>query len=360
MVPPSGAVAAPSPPKGPWAGKRLHVWITACDVESREVADIARFAASYPKVLGGVGVACTVTTREGGLEAQGEHPVGLGRASVARRIAKLGLPTSLVISNVGPNGFDGPLALAALSKPATRARLADNVVNVARQEGFASVELDFEMMPTAASANYVKLTEEIVVRLRGDGGSTELSIDLHPKTVDDPGWAGPGAHDYAALAKTGAVLRLMTYDLSIGPVPAGPSTKASWVRDVVAYARSKGVPPEQLEIGLPAYGYDFPPPGNGPAVPMRFEEVNALRVRVNATVTRDGADVPHFTYEGPDGLHEVWYDDGKSIGRLLREISDLAPYVRGVAVWGIGRSDPDLGKLLAEQGFQVAAGPARW
>lgn len=341
-------------------GKRLHVWVTACDGESREVADIVGFAAKYPTVLGGVGVACTVITRDGALEAQAEQPVGLGRASVARRIGKLGLPASLVVSNVAADGFDGALALAALSKAATRARLADNIVHLARHEAFASVELDFEMMPTGAGAGYVKLAEEVGARLRADGGRTELSIDVHPKTVDDPGWSGPGAHDYAALAKTGAVLRLMTYDLSIGPVPAGPSTKASWVREVVAYARSKGVPPEQLEIGLPAYGYDFPPQGNGAALPMRFEEVNALRVRVNAELSRDAADVPHFHYDAPDGRHEVWFDDGKSIARLLDELADLAPYVRGVAVWGIGRSDPDLGKRLAEQGFQVAAGPPRW
>lgn len=343
---------APSPPpKGPWAGKTLHVWTTACDLGNREVGDIVGLVSKHPMVLGGVGVACTSITRDGTLLTFEEQPVGLGRAQVARRMRKLGLSPTFVVSNYGPNGFDGALAMSVLANKKKRTALAEAIVHAATSEGFAGVELDLELMPNAAAPHYAELAREVHDRLEG---KLALAVDVHPKTKDDPGWLGPGGHDYAALAATGAVLRLMTYDLSIGPVPAGPSTKASWIREVVEYARSKNVPSEQLEIGLPAYGYDFPPQGKGQAAPLRFEEVAALRAKTKAELARDENDVPHFAYDGVGGRHEVWFDDEKSLARLLGEIGDLAKEVRGVAVWGMGRADPNLGKCLAEQGFAVA------
>jgi spore germination protein YaaH len=332
--------ASSAPPKNakPWQGKRLHLWTTACDPTAKEVTDVV--LRLKPGLVESVGIACTAITRDGGLTTQAEHPSGKGRSLVAEKLAKAGVSASLVIANPGPGGFDGPLGMQVINDEKARARLVSEIVKAARD--MTAVELDLEAMPTAASASFVTLTKEVAAKLP----KLELVVDVHPKTTDDPGWDGPGSHDYLALANAGAVVRLMTYDLSIGPVPPGPSTKASWIRDVVAYARSKGVPPEKLEIGLPAYGYDFPP-NKGVPVPLRYEEVMALRARVNAKVTRDENGSPHFDYNG----HQVWYDDATSIARVLSDAGEIAKDVRGIAIWGIGRADPDLGKVLGEAGF---------
>jgi spore germination protein YaaH len=333
--------SASAPPAHPWAGKRLHLWTTACDPAFKEVTDVyARATAGSVK---SVGIACTSITKDGSLVTQDERPIGKGRALVAKKFEKL-LP-SLVIANPGPGGFDGPLGLQVVSDEKTRAHLVDTIVKAATREGFRAVELDLEAMPTAAAPFFVTLTSEVVAKLPG----VEIIADVHPKTVDDPGWDGPGSHDYLGIANAGAVLRLMTYDLSIGPVPPGPSTTAAWIRDVVQYARKKGVPPEKLEIGLPAYGYDFPP--TGPAVPLRYEEVMALLTRVKAKIVRDNNGSPHFDYDAGGQKHQVWFDDATSLGRVLTDLADQAKDVRGIAIWGIGRADPNLGKVLAEAGF---------
>ncbi len=293
-----------------------------------------------PGFVDSVGIACTAITREGGLITHAEHPAGKGRGLVAQKLAKAGVAASLVIANPGPGGFDGPLGMQVIHDDKARARLVNELVRAAVD--MTAIELDLEAMPTAASASFVTLTKEVAARLP----KLELVVDVHPKTADDPGWDGPGSHDYRALADAGAVVRLMTYDLSIGPVPPGPSTTSAWIRDVVAYARSKGVPPSKLEIGLPAYGYDFPP-NKGVPIPLRYEEVMALRARVKADVVRDPNGAPHFEYAG----HQVWFDDATSIARILADLGDVARDVRGIAIWGIGRADPNLGKVLAEAGF---------
>lgn len=340
--------SSPSPPQSPWWGKKLHVWTTACTLGARDVGDLVGLVPRAPRV--GIGVACTSVAADGRLLTLDEEPVGLGRALVARRMRRLGLAPLLVVSNYGSSGFDGKTALGVLEKK--RGVLVDAIARAAETEGFAGVELDLELLPTEAAAVYAALAREVRARTTG-----ELAIDVHPKTQDDPGWLGPSGHDYAALAGSGAVLRLMTYDLSIGPVPPGPSTKASWIRAVVGYARSKNIPAAQLEIGLPAYGYDFPP--KGAAVPLRWEDVMALRSKAKAEVVRDAQQTPHFTYEGENGRHEVWFDDATSLSRLLDDVADLAADVRGISIWGMGRADPDLGKRLAERGFAVAAAPVQ-
>lgn len=328
-------------PAHPWAGKRLHLWTTACDPSFKEVTDV--YARATTGVVDSVGIACTSITREGSLITHDERPVGKGRGLVAKKFEKLA--PSIVIANPGPGGFDGPLGLQVVSDEKARAHLVDAIAAATTRDGFRAVELDLEAMATASAPFFVTLTKEVVARLPG----VEIIADVHPKTVDDPGWDGPGSHDYLAIANAGAVLRLMTYDLSIGPVPPGPSTTAAWIRDVVQYARKKGVPPEKLEIGLPAYGYDFPP--KGAAVPLRHEEVLALVQRVKATVVRDNNGTPHFDYDVQGTKHQVWFDDATSIGRILADLADQAKDVRGIAIWGIGRADPNMNKVLAEAGF---------
>ncbi len=346
---PSPAPTVAATKSGAWAGKRLHVWVTSCDETSEEAANILAGLAKSPGVVDSVGVACTTVTPNGKLATLAEFPVDQGRAKVAGKLAKAGVRTSLVVANVGPNGFDAALAKKALEGDASRQHLLELIMDAAMRGGFRDVELDLESMPTNLGPKYTKLAKEAVARVEKRGG--ELTVDVHPKTIDTPTWDGPGAHEYAALADAGAVVRLMTYDLSIGPVPPGPSTRATWARDVVKYARSKGVPPEKLELGLPAYGYDFPPKGKGSALALRHVEVMALRTKVKAEIKRDEFGTPHFDYDAADGKHQVWFDDAISIGRLLTDLADVAADVRGVAIWGIGRADSDLGKLLVEAGF---------
>jgi spore germination protein YaaH len=289
---------------------------------------------------GFIGVACTAVTEEGGLTAD------LGRATVATKLAGLGLEPALVIANPGPGGFDGPLGARVVTDVAKRKRLVAAILETRAREGFRSIELDLEAMPTSARDAYSAFVKEVV-----DQAGVPVAVDVHPKTTDDPGWDGPGAHDYAAIVATGASLVLMTYDLSIGPVPPGPSTKASWVREIVAYAKSKNIPADKLEIGLPAYGYDFPPEGKGTPVPLRHEEIVALKTKVKGKVVRDPLGTPHFTYAGTGGTHQVWFDDGNSIARLLEDLGDVAKDVRGVAIWGAGRADPALVYALETAGL---------
>ena len=332
-----------------WVGKRLHLWVTTCDAEAPEAQEMIAAATLHRGLVDGVGIACQAVARDGSFKTIGEGPAGRTRAVLAARLQALGVATTILVANPGPGGFDGPLGAAVAMDEKARARLVAGLVAARTKEQHAGIELDLEAMPTPAAQAYVQLVRE-VKSAAGDG--VEVSVDVHPKTVDDPGWDGPGAHDYEGLARAGAIVRLMTYDLSIGPVPPGPTTKSSWVREVVAYARSKKIPAAQLEIGLPAYGYDFPPTGKGAPLALKYKEIMQLKARVKAQVLRDEAGTPHFSYDAKDGRHEVWFDDAESLGRVLEDLRPIAKDVRGIAIWGMGGADPLLVEALVVAGFR--------
>jgi hypothetical protein len=336
-----------------FAGKGLHLWTTSCDPRSEEARATGAAVARLGHALRTVGLVCLALREDGAvIDAEARGPGlaseldrgGVRRGALISTLVRAGATTALVLANPREHGFDGAGAAKAISTAASRARVVERLVAAQATEGHAAVELDLESLPTAASGDLVALVSALRAALPP---AVELVVDVHAKTVDDPGWPGPGAHDYGALARAGAIVRLMTYDFSLGPVPAGPTTKASWIRAVVAYARGAGVPAAQLEIGLPAYGYDFPPvatrdaaPADEPPRPLRWREAIELRARVGATLLRDDAGAPHFVYRAAEGAREVWFDDGESVGRLLDELRDVAGEVRGVALWGVYGADP--------------------
>lgn len=342
----SSSAAAAATPAPAWSRKRVHAWITSCDPESPEAKDVLARIARSPNRFRAAGVVCTALEKDGGLVLR--EGTAAGRAAIAKRLAALGVASSLVVANPGVLGFDGATAAEVVLDPKRRARLVDGIAKAVADEGHRIVEIDLEAMPTRASEGYLALVRETIAKV---GPGVEVAVDVHPKTVDDPGWDGPGAHDYAGLAETGATVRLMTYDLSIGPVPPGPSTKASWIRDVVAFARGEGIAPERLEIGLPAYGYDFPPDGKGAPIPLRHREVRALVEKTKQAVMRAEGGAPYFAYDAGDGAHQVWFDDAESLARLLDDLRDVAGEVRGVAIWGLGHADPRLDAALGELGL---------
>ncbi len=318
---------------GTWHRKSLHVWTTECDAAADEASGLLELTERDGVHIDTLGLDCQPLRADGDFEVRGDP----GRARLLGQLAERGIATALVIANNGGGDFDGALAAAVLADPSRSGRLLSRLVEVQQRERHAVVELDLESMPTDAAPDLVRLVQSLRVLLPK---AVRIVVDVQAKTVDDPGYAGPGAYDYGALAIAGATVRLMTYDYSLGPVPPGPTTKPSWIREVVAYAGARGVPADRLEIGLPGYGYDFGPRKGDAHVTLRWREAEALRARVGAKLVRNDDGAPHFEYRGEDGPHEVWYDDGASIAQLLASLGDLSSSVSGAGLWSAYGADP--------------------
>lgn len=125
------------------------------------------------------------------------------------------------------------------------------------------------------------------------------------------------------------------------------------VREVVEYAVTK-IPPSKIDLGIPNYGYDFTLPyERGVSAARTVSNIEAVQIAVNrgAAISFDEVAMsPFFRYEDNGILHEVWFEDVRS---MKEKYSLLPKYgLRGIGVWQIMRLFR-AGWLLFEDTFSI-------
>ena len=110
------------------------------------------------------------------------------------------------------------------------------------------------------------------------------------------------------------------------------------VRQVVEYALTE-IPSEKILLGVPNYGYDWILPfvrGESEAVTIGNVEAVQIAIANNAPIRFDElAQSPFFSYEDDGILHEVWFEDVRSLQRKYDLIEEYN--LRGIGVWQIMR-----------------------
>ena len=116
---------------------------------------------------------------------------------------------------------------------------------------------------------------------------------------------------------------------------AGPVAGLPWVRQSLATAL-RSVPPTQLLLGVPAYGYAWPAPGqHGEVTDLTVPEAAALAATTGARVAYDPVQA-EWGGTLADG-RTLWYDDARSMAERARVAADAHV---GVALWRIGSEAP--------------------
>ena len=114
------------------------------------------------------------------------------------------------------------------------------------------------------------------------------------------------------------------------------------VRDVLDYAVTR-VPPEKLLLGVPNYGYDWPLPyvsGVTDAKSLSNVQAVALARETGAEIQYSGASqAPWFRYTRAGVVHEVWFEDAKSIRAKLELVAEYG--LHGAGYWNLMRPFPE-------------------
>ena len=131
----------------------------------------------------------------------------------------------------------------------------------------------------------------------------------------DVAWSADGVdgryYDYAEISKWTDYLFVMSYDersqMFDGPPCYARSNSAYTLNDYgIGSYRRLGIPANELILGLPWYGYDYP------------------------CISTDQS--PYFMYESPAGdVHQVWFDNPQSLAVKYRYARDH--HLRGVGFW---------------------------
>lgn len=121
--------------------------------------------------------------------------------------------------------------------------------------------------------------------------------------------------------------------MAVAPLPQ--------VRKVVEYALTE-FSPEQLYLGIPNYGYNWPLPFREENRAVSVNNVEAVRLAWNrhAAIRYDEtAQAPWLRYVDEQGVeHEVWFEDARSIQAKLNLALEYGLY--GVGYWNLDRPFP--------------------
>jgi len=158
-----------------------------------------------------------------------------------------------------------------LKNTKSRVALEVAIANLAKQNGFDGIDVDFENKP-ADLRNYFSLFLQGLYQRMGQRlvtcdveARTPLG-DLYPDG-NVPAGAGTYANDYVAINKYCDRVHIMTYDQqTVDQALANAAASSSqlyapvadpqWVSDVVNLTE-KSIKPSKITIGVPTYGYEY-------------------------------------------------------------------------------------------------------
>jgi spore germination protein YaaH len=215
-----------------------------------------------------------------------------------------------------------------LDDPAAQKQVIDDIYGFLQTRGFDGVNMDFEYVDSTQSAQYVRLIKNLKTRL---GGAYSLSLSVPARTSDRETWYN--GYDYAGLAAVADRVMVMAYDQHWKGGDPGPVAGNDWVESVINYLLPK-IPNEKFQLGLGAYGYDWPTGANGKTI--LIQAARDLAKSKGITVIQDPASgVSTFNYTDDSGIqHQVWFEDTTSI---LAKLELVKKYdLKGIAIWRLG------------------------
>ena len=153
--------------------------------------------------------------------------------------------------------FDSALADIVLNNPESRQILAENILLVINEKGYAGLDIDFEFIPAENAAAYADFIAYMRTLLAPEGKIVIAA--LAPKTSSAQRGLLYEGHSYELIGAAADYVLLMTYEwgytygppLAVAPIPN--------VRRVLDYAVTV-IPREKIYLGIPNYGYDWPLP----------------------------------------------------------------------------------------------------
>ena len=235
--------------------------------------------------------------------------------------------------------FSSELVHQLLSSEIQQQSLIAELLEAVDRRGYQGIDVDFEYVPAEDARAYARFLTQLRQALRSR--RLPLSAALAAKTsANQPGRLYEGI-DYHLIAQAVDFALLMTYDwgyLSGPPMAVAPLPQ---VRKVVEYALTE-FSPEQLYLGIPNYGYNWPLPFREGNRAVSVNNVEAVRLAWNrhAAIRYDEtAQAPWLRYVDEQGAeHEVWFEDARSIQAKLNLALEYGLY--GVGYWNLDRPFP--------------------
>ncbi|MBR7091957.1 MAG: LysM peptidoglycan-binding domain-containing protein [Clostridia bacterium] len=244
----------------------------------------------------------------------------------------------LLFSSLDENGrFSSELTAYMLRTPALQRTLAEKLLAVMTEKGYAGLDIDFEYVDPALADDFAAFIRYMRERLSPEGFS--VHVDLAPKTSADQSGLLYEAHDYRRIGQIADAVFLMTYEWGYTYGPPMAVAPLNQVTRVLRYAISE-IPREKISLGIPNYAYDWPLPYEQ-GVTMAVTVGNQQAIRIAAAnraeiLFDETAAAPYFYYTGGDGTARVvWFEDVRSVLSKINLARDNA--LQRIGYWNFMR-----------------------
>lgn len=241
----------------------------------------------------------------------------------------------LTLTPLGANGnFDNNLISAIVQNPDSRDNLIDNLIIVMGNKGYKGLDIDFEFIKAEDRDSFTEFVRVCTDRMHEAG--YQVSVALAPKTSAEQRGLLYEGKDYRALGEIADHVLVMTYEWGYTFGPPMAVAPLNRVREVLEYAVTE-IAPEKISMGIPNYGYDWPLPyERGVTRARTIGNIEAVRIAINqgSEIQFDElAQAPYFNYESNGVLHEVWFEDVRSLQGKFDLIKEFG--LRGPGYWQI-------------------------
>lgn len=230
--------------------------------------------------------------------------------------------------------FNNNLISAVVNNEAAKWNLIDQLLQQMQLKGYQGVDVDFEYILATDRDAFSLFVEELTNALNSAGYST--SVALAPKTSATQQGLLYEGKDYRRLGQVANQVLLMTYEWGYTYGPPMAVAPIHKVREVVEYAITE-IDPAKINLGIPNYGYDWTLPfvrGESKARTISNLEAVGIAVSKGVEIQFDElAKSPFFTYEENGIMHEVWFEDVRSMQAKFDLISEFG--LLGAGYWQI-------------------------
>lgn len=246
------------------------------------------------------------------------------------------LPSIHNISN-----YEGVVGI--LTNPQLRSRHVQNIVDEVLARNYDGIDIDYESLDVSLREPFSAFITELAAALHTHGKL--LSVAVHGKDQDYGGLGG--FQDWKTIGQHADRLRIMTYDYHWRGGGPGPVAPLYWVESVAEYAVSV-VDPSKVFIGVPFYGYDWPPLGTARGLPWGdiedLIEEQGLTVNLMQRNSQGRVDESWFRYQSDQGTREVWFMTDSALESKLDLVQSMD--LAGIAIWQIGYEKPEYWNVI--------------
>jgi len=229
-----------------------------------------------------------------------------------------------------------------------RQTLITNLINLIQTRGANGVNIDFEGMKSADSANFKTFMIALCNQMHDSIPGSQVSYCL--PAVE---WT-TNKYSVKALIPYVDMFIIMGYDYYYGgSTIAGPTdplynflTSYNYtLTKSITYYLNQGVPNSKLILGLPYYGKQWKTNsdtiGSGTTASGTSPFYNTVRTNSSGNYStkhwNETSFTPYYTFQSGSQWYQCWIDDAYSLGRRFEMVNHRG--IGGMGIWALGYDD---------------------